>query len=388
MSNISPGDRTRVVILHAYSPRNSGDGLLVELARSIVAEAFGEADVVVIASDAEAFASDEVIQWTSPISLGGSELGRRLSMLLTGLTGPSRETRDAVAKADVIIAVGGGYLRGGHFAESVKSWGAHYGQVKLAARHGDRSVYLPQSIGPFRGLYLSMMRRQLGSVSAVFVRDDRSVRELAGVAGVRRAPDMAVLELGGAFAEPGELVAAARPIVIARDLNRPRHYYELLDQMAASGEYDWAVQSRGGGNNDTPLTTRLAGFDAPDLRDVLAENAPRVVISTRLHGALSSLIAGYPTIHLSYERKGWGAFEDLGLEDYVLSARDATLPEIEALRARIEGDPASYWSAIRDRSGHIADGHASIIDSLRSALASGRGPTASTGVASAGSSHL
>lgn len=372
MSNTSAVDRPRVVILHAYSPRNSGDGLLVELARAVIREALDDTDIQVIASDADAFGSDEYIQWTSPIGLGDGELGRRLSMLLTGLTGPSKAAREAVARADVIVAVGGGYLRGGHLSESIKSWGAHYGQVKLAAKRGERAVYLPQSIGPFRGLYLSMMRRQLGSVSAVFVRDDRSVRELSGVRGLQRVPDMAVLELGGSFDEPADLVIGARPVVIARDLNRPRSYYELLDAMVATGAYDWAVQSRGGGNNDTPLTTRLAGYDAPDLRDVLAEGAPRIVISTRLHGALSSLIAGYPTIHLSYERKGWGAFEDLGLDDYVLSARDATLSEITTLTKRIEEDPAAYWAAIRGRRSHISAGTDSIVDGLRAALASGR----------------
>jgi polysaccharide pyruvyl transferase WcaK-like protein len=43
----------------------------------------------------------------------------------------------------------------------------------------------------------------------------------------------------------------------------------------------------------------------------------RVVVAMRLHAALMALRAGHLVIHLAYERKGYGAFEDLGLDEYV-----------------------------------------------------------------------
>lgn len=53
------------------------------------------------------------------------------------------------------------------------------------------------------------------------------------------------------------------------------------------------------------------------MKDVLNDPQNRgVVISVRLHGSLQSMISGCPSIHLSYERKGFGAFSDLGVSEY------------------------------------------------------------------------
>ena len=49
-------------------------------------------------------------------------------------------------------------------------------------------------------------------------------------------------------------------------------------------------------------------------------SAKRVVVAVRLHAALMALQAGHYVIHLSYERKGFAAFEDLGLKEYVHNA--------------------------------------------------------------------
>jgi polysaccharide pyruvyl transferase WcaK-like protein len=361
-------DPLKVVLLHAYSPRNSGDGLLVELARALVRQAFGDdVEICVIASDAEAFNDDSVLQWESPIPTGAGNLGRQLGMLATALIGPTSDIRRTIADADLLVAVGGGYLRGGYPAAAVKSWGAHFGQLRLAARQGRRALYLPQSIGPFMPVYRGAVARHLERIAAVYVRDDRSVAEFPSVAKMQRRPDMAILELAEQAVTPRDLDRNAKPLIVARELRKPRTYYRLLDDIRDSGNYEWAIQSIGGGNNDQPLTKRLAGYEAQSLKDALAGSAGgRVVVSTRLHGSLSSLIAGHPSIHLSYERKGWGAFEDLGIGDFVLSARDATLDQIEDLRQRILDDPEAYWAPIRRSLSNASQARADIVSMLRS----------------------
>ncbi|MGM7698591.1 polysaccharide pyruvyl transferase family protein [Microbacterium sp. A84] len=345
LPSISPANRPpHVLILHAYSPSNSGDGLLVDLAIDLVRRVSPEFTYQVVASDADGFDDPRFMQWRSPLKFPRAL--RRISMALTGVLGPTNEVRKVARDADLIVAVGGAYLRGGSTVESLKSWGAHHGQVKLAARHGDKSVYFPQSIGPYGRLYGARTRKLLGRVRRVYVRDDRTASDLAELSNVERVPDMAILEWArNVDATP--IGALGRPVFIARNLGDPRRYYDLLAEVRDSDQFDWAVQATGSANNDAPLTAEYAKAEAPPLASVLGEKTPRIVVSTRLHGSLSSLIAGYPTIHLSYERKGYSAFADLGIPEYAISARDATLPQIAELMERIERDPQKYWESIR-----------------------------------------
>lgn len=365
--NTWTSDDPKVLLLHAYSPKNSGDGLLVELARATVLKALGSADFRVVASDAIAFEGDEYIQWGPPGIADSTRIPRRLAMLATGILGGSKSIQALVREADLVVAVGGGYLRGGSLGPAIKSWGAHFGQLRLAAGEGRKAVYLSQSIGPFSGLYKRAIAKNLAKVHTVYARDDRSVSEFSDVASIVRMPDMAVLELASAPQHPrASLALDAKPVFIARELTRPRNYYALLDEASKSDQFEWALQSTGGGNDDYPLTKRLSNQEPRTMKAVLADNTPRIVVSTRLHGALSSLIAGFPAIHLSYERKGWGAYEDLGLGDFVLNARDATLPQINALMDRIRARPDEFWSTIEVNRVKIQEMHNALIDTVRS----------------------
>ena len=355
MSNIWKSELPRVVLLHAYSPRNSGDGLLVELAKNAIIEAFGPSDIRVIASDAEAFEGGQYYQWRAELP-GLQRLPRRLAMLATAVFGPTAEIRGLIRDADLVVAVGGGYHRGGSLGSAIKSFGAHYGQLRLAAEAGSKAVYLPQSIGPFRGTYKRAMEKKLSQIRTVYARDDRTQGEFSGVPSIRRMPDMAVLELASrphVSSKSPDL--GGKPIFVAREIENPRGYYKMLDEVAASGQFEWALQSTGGGNDDYPLTRRLSGVEPRPMAVVLSEPRPRIVVSTRLHGALSSMIAGFPAIHLSYERKGWGAFEDLGLGDFVLNARDASMAQIEGLVERIRTNPEEYWDTIEKHRTKICD---------------------------------
>lgn len=371
----STANPPKVVLLHAYSPKNAGDGLLVQLAEQLIADALGTTEIVVIAADASAFARADVTQWGGPIA-GKAGLSRNLSMVSTVFLGPSRSIRAAVAKADLVVAVGGGYLRGGHFLESLKSLGAHYGQLRLAATVGEFAVYLPQSIGPFHGVYLTAIRSRLRRISSVMVRDDRSARDLATVSTVERIPDLAVLEIAKTISRSTQSIPSGPPVVVARNLKNPRHYYDLLAEIASTGSYDWAVQSEVGANNDRPLTERFAKDTVPTLSHIFEGRQPRIIISTRMHGALSALLKGFPAIHLSYERKGWGAFDDLGLPEYVLPARDAQLETIRSLELKIMDDPQRYWNAVRLKMPEILAQHTSVVQKLRDTARRPPGSTA------------
>jgi len=346
LPNSSQLSKPNVLILHAYSPTNSGDGLLVRLALDAIERAIGPFDFNVIASDAEGFADDRYLQWGLPTALSKGP-GRRPAMLVASAFPRRTRAADLAKSADLIVAVGGAYLRGGSRLESLKSWGAHFGQLTIAAMNGEKAVYLPQSIGPYTGGYERATRRLLGQIASVMVRDDKTEAELKPYASVLRLPDMAIIEWARGFSGPAPLTDL-KPVFVARDLEEPRGYYRFLEDVAESDQFEWAVQATGSANNDYPVTERYSSSQPRRLADVLAEAQPRVVVSTRLHGSLSSLIAGYPTIHLTYERKGWSAFKDLGLERYVMSARDATLLGVRERLAEITADPAGYWAQVAE----------------------------------------
>lgn len=331
----------KALLLHAYSAQNSGDGLLVELARNLLLEARPGTEVTTVAIDATSFSDDAVIQWGTS-KPKQSAVNIKLNMARTPIT--SDKWVDKLAEeADLIVGVGGGYMRGGTPMEAAKHLATHFGQLRIASRHGHKAVLLPQSIGPFIEPYGRIIRGHLSALNTVYVRDNVSRDYLAALPNVVRLPDLAVLEMAEKVsAAPSP--ATGRPVIVARDLaTRPGQYYTLMDALAESGRFDWAVQSRGRGNNDVPLTRRLAGYEAPDLATVLERPEKSVVISTRLHGSMAALIAGVPTIHLSYERKGWGAFGDLGLDAYVLNARSASPERVLRLYDRLMDDQATYW---------------------------------------------
>lgn len=92
---------------------------------------------------------------------------------------------------------------------------------------------------------------------------------------------------------------------------------EVLELAENLRPFDSLVQSAVGGNNDTCLTAAL------DPRTIIGhvkddgDSPRRVIIAVRLHAALMAIRRGHYVIHLAYERKGYGAFADLGLEPFV-----------------------------------------------------------------------
>ena len=68
----------------------------------------------------------------------------------------------------------------------------------------------------------------------------------------------------------------------------------------------------------------------------------------RLHAALMALKAGHYVIHLAYERKGFSAFEDVGLSEWVHNVNTFTPTEV---RAQVEAllHDESVWAEYRRR---------------------------------------
>ncbi|MBM4724614.1 polysaccharide pyruvyl transferase family protein [Rhodococcus hoagii] len=291
----------RVALLHGYSSANAGDGLLVEESVVLLREALGSAvDVTLAASDPSSF----------------EHLGIDAVKSLPGLRGYDNQYVRVLRNLDnfdLVVGVGGGYLRAGYPEEAAKMSLVHGPQLLAAARTSAPTIYLPQSVGPAKAPWNRGIGRALSQIDRFFVRDDRSLAEF-GRYGATRASDLAIL------ASNPEVATSAPervPVVSARPVRGkvPPLVTDLCRQIRV---FDGYIQSETGGNDDRQVMNSIgARRIVPRDELMLGGSARRVVVAVRLHAALMALRAGHFVIHLAYERKGFGAFEDLGLSEYV-----------------------------------------------------------------------
>ena len=348
-----------VYLLHAYSSRNSGDGLLVELSLKAIRDAGVTGKIVVVCLDKvsfEGYLSDTNIEL---ISVG--------QFFLRKVCGAFSRRRC------VYFGVGGGYLRASSKSEGWKSLVAHGSQILMSTVGGpSRRIYLPQSVGPFDTAPGRMLARLVrGHVERIFVRDDKSLDEL-GHPGATRTGDLVVLEIDE-HAHRGTLRhakgIAPQVYLVFRDLKEKPYREEYLTRVRALmgllPEAKLAVQSRGRGNGDDVFYRDLLGTgDAVLLKDVLAAGNA-IIVSVRLHGSLESVLAGVPSVHLAYERKGRAAYGDLGLEAFVFHASDFDPQAVVSAVQSIIADEEEFWTCLERRT---QQGHQLFVEAIKDEL--------------------
>nr|WP_255751446.1 polysaccharide pyruvyl transferase family protein [Caballeronia sp. Lep1P3] len=213
------------------------------------------------------------------------------------------------------------------------------------------------------------------------MRDDRSRDFVLGHANVVRMPDLAVLEFARAretvlarAASRGDrvrhlaLVLRDAPSWTAAQRERyARSVRELIRLAEGECRVSFAVQSTGRGNDDAAYYRRLGiSGDLPSLRHLLEHDTPDAVVSVRLHGALETLLHGVPAYHLSYERKGFGAYDDLGIPGWVSNAADFDAAAVMQHVCAPQALP-SLWDATEGALARIAAQRASLVQLVRRA---------------------
>jgi polysaccharide pyruvyl transferase WcaK-like protein len=208
----------------------------------------------------------------------------------------------------------------------------------------------------------------------VFVRDDRSIgdAERIGV-NVERMPDLASLAIARSRAGIGEHGTGTIGMV-ARSLGnsaRSKRYDQAIKSLTSLLGSEILTQSQGRGNDDPAYYASL-GYVSPwrPLKEALsapAESRPSATVSVRLHGALQSILAGVPSVHLSYERKGWGAFDDLGLSQFVHNAKSFDERAVADQVRAIAENPAAYWQLVEEARPKLLEANERLITALRQA---------------------
>ena len=89
-------------------------------------------------------------------------------------------------------------------------------------------------------------------------------------------------------------------------------------------------------------------------------------MSVRLHGALESLLHGVTAFHLCYERKGFGAYSDLGIPGWVANAADFDASTVVEQLFAPQALP-SFWEATQDALAYVGAQRVALVESLRRA---------------------
>ncbi|ALO67774.1 hypothetical protein AS189_16425 [Arthrobacter alpinus] len=349
----------RALVLHAYSASNLGDGLLVRETLELVREACGgKVDITVLASHPETFTGLNV----KVLNSAPTKRGFNLKYL---------KTLWRMDGFDLVVAVGGGYIRAGTVVEALKAGVIHGPQLVAAALRTRKAVYLPQSVGPARFGTRPIMSALLSRQHAVWVRDNRSQGQFP-LQNVQRTPDLAILGMQRStlpFDSSGNIVLSVRYIRGA--LTQPlRSLHGLL------GVVDSYVQSSVASNNDVPAVNELAPQRILSTNEFMENpDKAKVVIAVRLHAALMAIAAGHYVIHLAYERKGFGAFQDLGIPEFVFNVNSFDAEAVAALAYRLQTDVdfrTDYHSRVlstrSSSDAHQADILASLQESMSAQL--------------------
>ncbi|ATC94399.1 polysaccharide pyruvyl transferase family protein [Pseudoalteromonas tunicata] len=363
-----------MIVLHSYSTKNSGDGLLVDLTKEVALEANLGPVSKLVSLDKSSFNGFDSIYEPEIINKGF------FGKLKYGI----KSLINVYLKIDLfrgylpddsnepIIAVGGGYMRGRTKLESLKTFLAHVPQLIWASRQNKAvTIYLPQSIGPFNGPLRKLIKNRMKQLDVIFARDDLTVKELQ-LDNVVRVPDLAVQELAMQYSKSKHQINFDKVYLIARAVKVPgeeNYISKLIELKKLIPNLEPLIQSEGRGNNDISFYQKL-GWSGPlrKVKDVLNDPQNRgVVISVRLHGSLQSMISGCPSIHLSYERKGFGAFSDLGVSEYCHGFKSFNPKLIEKQVNALKSDATDYWNSINMNVGSVLEKRKLMINTIKTA---------------------
>lgn len=345
----------KVLIIHAYSADNKGDGLLVEETLRLVHDAFGPStDIGLVASYPDSFSGFKGATYQSRPTVRGFD--RHYVKLLLS----------RAKQYDVVVSVGGGFLRGKKPVELLKTVIVNGPQLLLAATRGKDSVYLSQSVGPFSPQVWRALRVLLKRMRCVWLRDDRSMAEV-NLPNCHRAPDLAIL---GMKRRKRPLAPESPVVLTVRHVNGalPKDVRNLRQQL---GTVDSYVQSDVGTNTDVQAVQDLEPNKVLCYSEFMSDNREsRVVVAVRLHAALMALAAGHYVIHLSYERKGFGAFQNLGLAEFVHNVNDFDVNHVLRSVRQLQSDPdlrAEYDRRVALATAHSVQSKNEVLTSLRAA---------------------
>jgi colanic acid/amylovoran biosynthesis protein len=373
----------KVLVVNAYVRENAGDAALLSVLLRQLGSAFVGADIRVSGMEDPAIARDfegtinvgSVRQWTAQEHVWRPRrLARKLLAALVRsawyrgrarfwfgatriLPKGLRGELEALQSADLVVSLGGGYLRGAVGLGGNLNVYFVLLPIVLAERLGTPVVLAPQSYGPFAN---HRQRRAaasaLSGTTKIFVREDLSMHALAELGVPPELVERAV-DSGFAFTGNGStnwrsrLSVSETEILVgltarswldpAAQVAYERAFTDLIDHVhdaypdyrvvlipqvisAYQQDDDRIVERRIADNCSAERRpVRIDDVDGhADLKDLYS--TLDFLVGTRFHSVIFALTSRVPCIAVEYEHKTGGIMRDLGLEHWVLKMEKVT----------------------------------------------------------------
>ncbi len=384
-----------IIISHVYSSENKGDAALTSVLIQDIKRTFRNAHITILKLDSlresrfegvlekPSFMAYVLNAYTNPLVKLAYALYMMCATLLWALLRRvvdarfllPRHLRDIVAlydTADLIVPVGGGYIRSRKGLKHAFNVPLLLHPLLLGSVLGKTTVLYAQSVGPFHSTFEErLVMFVLGRMSLIMLREDTSVALLARL-GVRynvvRAIDSGFLLEGtqkinlrkmygipkdrlligvtvrawlddAAQATYEDAMARALDAVIE---SQGVHVVFIPQVTAAKGDDDRIVSERVRGrmrhlNNVTLIT------DTPDHHTIksLYDNLD-VLLGTRFHSVIFSLTSHVPVLAIEYEHKTSGIMRDLRLQNWVIKIEDVTADNVTKALQKLLHDHIGY----------------------------------------------
>jgi colanic acid/amylovoran biosynthesis protein len=391
----------KVLLSHAYSRHNAGDAALLSVLIRDVRDVFPDAELTVLMMDevqpGETFDAVEVRPFPTHWALHrfSSRVAKLGHCLLTlGVTAvgarvPALARRRLIGRrlaeylrlcreSDLVVCVGGGYLRGKRSWASTFELALLLQPLMLYRWMGVPTVIYAQSVGPFATRVQRWMAGHvLRQVDRVIAREDISVGILASlgaVANVRRSVDS-----GFAFDTAVEVdlrrrigASPDRPLVgvTVRQWLDPagQDRYEravatmadaAVEEFGASVVFVPQVTSERQGDDDRVAGRRVAARmrrpatvldDRPDHHTIKAMyGGLDLLVGTRFHSVIFAMTASVPVLAIEYEHKTSGIMKDLGLDEWVHDITTVDGDTLTAALRRLFARRAEIIAQLADR---------------------------------------
>lgn len=383
-----------IIVSHVYSSANKGDAALTSVLLSDIQRKFPGATVTILTLDTAdgdfegtktqpGFMGLALQKYRNPV-LKLAYAFFMMAVTLVWARWLRRTGRELLlprdlqaiarlyARCDLIIGVGGGYLRSRKGLMNRANIPLLLHPLWFAHLLGKPTVLYSQSVGPFvlryeRWLTAAALRR----MTLIILREDTSVALLDSM-GIRQNVVRSV--------DSGFLLGTKTALNVRKKYNIPRNALligvtvrDWLDgpaqaayEQAVACALDAAVEqfqarvlfipqvTASKGDDDRVASQRVfTAMRHQDAATVITETPSHhrikalydgldILLGTRFHSVIFSLTSYVPVVAIEYEHKTSGIMRDLNLEAWVVRIEDATAKNLTLLLTRLAAEQTSY----------------------------------------------
>lgn len=397
--NTTPQLPKSILVTHVYSSDNKGDAALTSVLLQDIARKFPDAKVTILTLDAKEKSFEGVPQQPAFMYAALNKYQNifmklayviymvpatllwawwyKLTKRALPLPPELRTVAMLYADADMVVAVGGGYLRSRKGLANRLNVPLLLHPLLFGHVLGLPTVLYSQSVGPFVHWYEGLLVRMvLSRLDLIMLREDTSMallEKLGVVWNVVRAIDSGFLLRGQGHANlrkkygiPKDLLlvgvtvrswlkgkaqdAYEHAVAAALDatvVDYEAHILFIPQVTAGKGDDDREASMRVHKAMHFPQSATVV-MDTPDHHHIKAMyNELDVLLGTRFHSVIFSLTSFVPVAAIEYEYKTSGIMRDLHLLDWVIKIEDVNAVNLAQLMQKLVRQRDGYRNQLK-----------------------------------------